>query len=60
MCFYVEPEKFYQKSEVDVLFPSQLVKTGSHRNFVVFSRIQKHFHCHFLAAVDVAVGVAVE
>ena len=25
-----------------------------------FSRIQKHFHCHFLAAVDVAVGVAVE
>ena len=58
VCFYVEREKFYQKSEVDVFFSSQLVRTSSHCNLVDFSR--KHFHCYFLPAVDVAVEVAVE
>ena len=41
-------------------FPSLSVRAGSTCYFVFFSRIQKHFYCHIVVAIDVTVEFAVE
>ena len=60
VCFYVESEKFHQKGEVYVFFHPYLLELAHIVMLSFFSRIQKHFHCHFLAAVDMAVNMAVD